>query len=137
VILNFGDALQNDSNKDFTWAVPVRVLWAFVTLVTTATVGIRVPVIEVFDIAAAPVLRWYSPMMSSSGGQAASLTRYYLTCTNTTRMGGFGGPSVDYAEVQVPRGLYIRAGWVLRIRDLFAIDVAADDMTVFGQVETD
>jgi len=134
-ILELSDALQNDSNKDFTWAVPVRVLWVQVTNVTTATAGNRTLGLEVFDLTLARIL--FFPMAEVT--QAASLTRYYSIAANVRREPIFYGPTgvADNTYSQIPRGLYIRAGWILRIRDFAAIDVAADDMTVFGQVEAD
>ncbi len=125
------DAAANDSDKS--WTVPNdeiwRLLWASVTLVSTATVGNRQIAIVVSDASSNVVLT-----INAGAVQAASATVRYLFFPGVPRE-----TSVAVGELRgsIPADLYLPAGYSLRVYDSAAVDAAADDMTVAFQVERD
>lgn len=124
---NVFDATLNASSKNFvvpkneTW----RLLWAHVTLISTATVGNRQIEMRVLDASS-------NLMLSTSAGatQAASLTREYHFMNGTFRETAFVANEI---QVPFPDGLHLQPGWTLNFRDLTAVDAAADDLTVAFQ----
>lgn len=121
------DAAADLSNKVFT--VPAGKTWEVMTalaqLVTTATVGNRYMVFQWDD---------GTNILGSIAGtqvQAASLTRRYTWAPGVVDQASFRdiGGAVFTMMTPIPR-LVLPAGYRIRILDTFAIDAAADDMTV-------
>lgn len=122
------DATANDSDKE--WVVPTNAQWklnsAFVTLVSTATVGNRVVTLEVQDASSNVIFA-----LAAGAVQAASGTVNYSFSIGapreTTAVNG-------YLSVNCPGELWLDAEYTLRVYDSAAVDAAADDMTVSFQV---
>lgn len=119
------DITANDSDKTFT--VPAKTYWNVnsiqVTLVSTATAGNRQITVVIADDQARAFHRIPAGLV-----QAASLTRYYtfapglpLTITAFVDTAAF---------VPFPAGLKLPPGFTIQVRDVEAIDAAADDMDV-------
>ena len=124
------DAALNDSDKSFT--VPVGKRWAVASVVAqltaTATVGGRVVVCTITD---GTNIVWVSPRVGAAASATAGLllgqghnpstaARTSLAITNDT--------NTNVAEL--PIGMVLNAGYVIRVYDSAAIDAAADDLTV-------
>jgi len=123
------DETTNDSDKTFT--VPAstewQVLWVWVELATTATVGNRQLVIEIQDSAADVIGQFRAGVV-----QAASLTRYYQWAASMADLQAFR--DTDWLMTPLPPGLILQAGDILRVYDNNAVDAAADDMVVQMQI---
>lgn len=128
IIRNTYDSAANDSDKTFvvpdgaTW----ELMWAHVSLVSTATVGnrqIRMAILDDDGVERADI--------HAGAVQAASLTRHYLFMKGVYRETAFVD---DEMHVPFPHDLILHAGWQIRIYDESAVAAAADDMTVSFQV---
>lgn len=115
------DVAANDSTKDFT--VPAGKIWhilhAFVTLVTTATVGNRLVTLSVYKADGTTCVARFR-----SVAQAASLTKEYMYAP--------GLNTAEFATIQnaLPDDMPIPAGYIVRIADDSAVDAAADDLSI-------
>ena len=116
------DATANDSDKSFT--VPTGKIWAMISgrasLTTTATVGNRTPQIRITD-------GTNTVAIVSAPNLAASTTGNYPI--------SFAGATDDFARSSETMlasfdPLILPAGYVIRVYDSSAVDVAADDLTV-------
>jgi hypothetical protein len=120
------DELDNDSDKTFT--VPAlteyQILWIWVELTTTATVGNRQMVIQVQDSASDVISTW----ALASVVQAASIARNYLFAPGVADQLGFRDTS--FLTTPIPVTSFLQAGDIIRVYDNKAIDAAADDMIV-------
>lgn len=118
------DADANDSNKSFT--VPTgfiyEVLYGQVTLATSGTAGNRQMVIQILDDSAVEVAT-----IRAGAVQAASTTRYYEFVQGVPRETSFVDESINVA---IPDEFIALPGYSIVIKDIDAIDAAADDMTV-------
>ena len=119
----------NDSDKHVT--VPAntlyQVLWVWVELTTSATVGNRQVAVEIQD-AAADVIG----QVRVGQVQAASLTRYYMLAPALADHLAFR--DTDYLMTPMPSTLILGPQQVLRVFDQNIIDVNADDMVVQIQI---
>ena len=119
------DETANDSDKTFT--VPAstewQVLWIWVELATTATVGARQLVVQLQDSASDVIGE-----VRVGATQAASLTYYYQI-----------GPGIadhtalrdtDYLMTPHMPTIVLPAGYIVRVYDNNAVDAAADDMVI-------
>lgn len=124
----FDDA-ANDSNKSYT--ISDGEMWkltqAFVTLVTSATVGNRQIRFSVTDSNGDQV-----GYISSGAVQAASTTRHYGFMQGIYRETSFIDGMI---QIPIPIDLYMSAGSVIQFWDSAAIDPAADDLTVAFTVQ--
>lgn len=122
------DTTANDSDKTFT--VPSNkiweVLWTWIELTSTATVGNRRITLLVRDDSDDVILD--SVALNT---QAASVTEYYL-------FSPLGQEPKETTSTRhfcvIPPKLYLPSGFDLRILDSATIDAAADDMNVFIMV---
>lgn len=123
------DSVANDSDKS--WVVPDNELWllnwAHAILISTATVGNRELCINVLDELGNLLID-----IPSSAVQAASLTNHYAFYQGIFRETAFAANAI---QVPIPKDLYLRAGYTLRVYDRAAIAPAADDMTVSFQIQ--
>ena len=118
------DEAPNDSDKTFT--VPVGKVWEilsiWVELTSTASVGNRQISVQIQDSDSDVI-----GTVIAGINQAESLTRNYF----------FGAGVVDlttardtnFLTTPIPR-ILLPAGFIIRVYDNFAVDVAADDMVV-------
>lgn len=122
VLLTDTDA--NDSNKTFT--VPTgfiyEILFGQVTMVTSGTAGNRQMVIQILDDDDVEVAT-----IRAGAVQAASTTRYYNFVQGVPRETSFIDDSINIA---IPDEFIALPGYDVVIKDIDAIDAAADDMTV-------
>lgn len=119
------DETLNDSDKTLT--VPANteyeVLWIYIELATTATVGARQIEIDFRDTAD-DVIGQIRP----NATQAASLTYYYMVAPALANQ-----PAVydtDHLQTPLPPTIFLPAGYDIRIFDNNAVDAAADDMVI-------
>lgn len=122
-IIEISDVVVNDSDKIIT--VPSgkqwKILSGHITLVTTATIGTRNMVFEFRNDASA-----FHYRMVALNGQIASTTEEYS-------IGNFGDVSESRAgqhTIPIPVNLILTENSNMRIFDIFAIDAAADDLTI-------
>lgn len=119
------DENANDSDKSFT--VPAstiwQVLWVWVELASTATVGSRQMTLEIQD-AAADVIA----VIKAGTTQAASLTYNYLFAPSLPDLTAVR--ATNYMMTPMPPTIILPASYVLRVYDSAAVDAAADDMVV-------
>jgi len=119
------DEGADDSDKSFT--VPAnyyyQVLWIWVELTTTATVGNRQMTIELQDDSADVIAQWRAGAV-----QAASLTRYYCFAPANADLMAFRDTS--FLMTPIPPTLLLPASYVVRVYDSAAVAAAADDMVV-------
>ena len=119
------DETADDSDKSFT--VPAnymyQVLWIWVELTTTATVGNRQMVVELQDDGADIIAQWRAGAV-----QAASLTRYYCFAPSNADLTAFR--DTDYLMTPIPPTVVLPASYVIRVYDNNAVAAAADDMVV-------
>jgi len=122
------DETADDSDKTFT--VPAstewQILWIWVELTTTATVGDRQIVIEIQDSGADVI-----GQVRAGAVQAASLTRYYMFGSALADLVVFR--DTDYLMTPLPP-IVLEAGDIVRIYDNNAVAAAADDMIVQMQI---
>ena len=120
----------DDSDKSFT--VPAnteyQILWVWVELVTTATVGDRQLVLEIQD-AAADVIGRIIP----AEVQAASLSREYMFAPALADQ-LTGWRDATWLMCPIPSTQFMSAGQILRVYDNNAVAAAADDMVVQVQI---
>jgi len=119
------DEAANDSDKSLTVGAGTeeQVLWIWVELTTTATVGDRQLVVELQDDAADVIGQWRVGQV-----QAASLTRYY--CLAPSNADHLAFRDTDYLMTPFPPSVILPAAYVVRVYDNNAVDAAADDMVV-------
>ena len=115
----------NDSDKTLT--VPAntiwQVLWIWVELVSTATVGTRQMTVQILDAAADVVMT-----LKAGATQAASLTRNYCFAPALADLTAFRDTS--FLMTPLPPTVILPAGYGVRVYDSAAVDAAADDMVV-------
>ncbi len=123
------DEASDDSDKTF--IVPAskvwQVLWIWIELITTATVGNRQMMIEILDSADDVILQ-----VRAGAVQAASLTRYYLFAPGMMDLAVFR--DTDYLATPLPPTLILPAGFKIRVADKAAVAAAADDMVIQMQI---
>lgn len=128
-IVTVPDETADDSDKTLT--VPTgyeyQVLWIWIELTTTATVGDRQLQVDLRD-AADDVIG----QVRVGAVQAASLTRYYMLGPALSDLGAFR--DTDYLMTPLPPTVFLPAGYDIRIFDNNAVAAAADDMVVQMQV---
>lgn len=128
-VVTVSDETADDSDKTFT--VPARyeyqVLWIWIELTTTATVGDRQLQVDLRD-AADDVIG----QVRVGAVQAASLTRYYMLGPALSDLGAFR--DTDYLMTPLPPTVFLPASYDIRIFDNNAVAAAADDMVVQMQV---
>ena len=119
------DENLNDSDKSFTVGADVeeQVLWIWIELTTTATVGDRQIVVQLQDDGADVIGEWRVGQV-----QAASLTRYY--CLAPSNADHLAFRDTDYLMTPFPPSVILPASYVVRVYDNNAVDAAADDMIV-------
>lgn len=114
----------NDSDK--TISVPTgeewKILWIQVYFAATGTVGTRRLLVEFRDGADDVIL--YSEAIETV---AANGVGQYLWMTSITNA---AGPWYGKRVQGIPPDAILKAGYDLRIRDLSAVDAAADDMDI-------
>ena len=119
------DETVDDSDKSFT--VPAnymyQVLWIWVELTTTATVGNRQMTIELQDNAADVIGRW-----KAGAVQAASLTRNYCFGPSNADLTAFR--DTTFLMTPIPPTILLPAAYIIRVYDSAAVAAAADDMVV-------
>lgn len=119
------EEVADDSDKSF--AVPAstqyQVLWIWVELTSTATVGNRQMTIEIQDSAADVIGRW-----KAGAVQAASLTRNYCFAPSNADLTAFR--DTTFLMTPIAPTLLLPAGYIIRVYDSAAIAAAADDMVV-------
>ena len=129
VIVNYRDAVANESNKS--WTVPDGEMWklnfAQINLSTSATVGNRQIEVHIIDADGNIVIG-----LTAGAVQAANTTRTYSYIQGIFRETAF----IDN-EIQCPLAVdaYIPAGYSIRFYDNKAISAESDDMTVSFQVK--
>lgn len=123
------DEALNDSDKTFTVpsSVEWHIMWIWVELTTTATVGDRQLVIEIQDNA-----NDVTAQIRAGVVQAASLTRYYLFAPSMADLGVFR--DTDWLMTPLPPTVLLDIGMQVRVYDNNAVAAAADDMVVQMQV---
>ena len=119
------DETANDSDKTLTVGASTeeQVLWIWVELTTTATVGDRQIVVELQDSDADVIGQWRAGQV-----QAASLTRYYCFAPSNADLLAFR--DTDYLMTPFPPSVILPAGYIIRVYDNNAVDAAADDMVI-------
>ena len=120
-------AEENANDSDKTLTVPAntiwQVLWIWVELVSTATVGTRQVTVQILDAAADVVMT-----LKAGATQAASLTRNYLFAPALADLTAFRDTS--FLMTPCPPTLILPAGYGVHVYDSAAVDAAADDMVV-------
>ena len=123
------DVTANDSNKSFT--VPAgeewQILWVYVSLATTATVGNRQLVLRIMAVDTTTVIG----AVRAGLVQTASTTRKYMFAPGLTQDIAFR--DTDYASVSL-MPIVATAGQQILIYDNAAVAAAADDMEVHMQI---
>ena len=123
-IVVFEDVVINDSDKSF--VVPAgeewEVLYVQAQLITTADAGTRQMVVEVLGPGAELLGRY-----SAGATQGISLTERYQWGANLSDQ---STPIGLELTVSMPSNLRLGPGFTLTIKDLAAIQPAADDMEV-------
>lgn len=119
------DETADDSDKTFTVGADTeeQVLWVWVELTTTATVGDRQIVVELQDDGADVIAQWRAGEV-----QAASLTRYYCFAPSNADLTDFR--DTDYLMTPIPPTVILPASYVVRVYDNNAVAAAADDMVL-------
>jgi len=119
------DEAADDSDKSFTVGASTeeQVLWLWVELATTATVGDRQIVVELQDSAADVIAQWRAGAV-----QAASLTRYYCFAPSNADLTAFR--DTDYLMTPIPPTIILPAGYIIRVYDNNAVAAAADDLVL-------
>lgn len=127
--VEISDVTENSSNKALT--VPASSeympLAIHVTLTTTATVGNRQLVVELRDASDNVIASTRAAVV-----QAASLTRKYVFGVGMDRLWSF--LDTDYLSTPLPV-VKLAAGYDIHVYDKAAVDAAADDMIVRGNVD--
>jgi hypothetical protein len=122
------ETVVDDSDKTFT--VPAgqewQVLWIWVVLTSTATVGNRQVTIRVMTSGGTIIAS-----LKAGSVQAASLTRNYLFAPSLADLTSFRDTS--FLMTPMMPTMFLSAGQQLRVLDSGAIAAAADDMLVYIQ----
>jgi hypothetical protein len=130
-VASYSDILANDSDKSF--QVPLatewQVLWIWVELTTTATVGDRQLEIQIQD-STGDIIAAFQVGIT----QGASLTNNYLIGIAMPDLAALYDTS--YLITPLPAGTFLSAQQTIRIWDNNAVAPAADDMIVKMQVAT-
>lgn len=128
-IVSYFDSTANDSDK--TWTVPDGEMWmlnwAHAILVATATVGNRVVTIDIEDGEGNLLID-----IPSAANHTANNTEHYAFFQGIYRETAFAAGAI---QVPIPKDLYLKAGYTLRIYDRGAIAPEADDLTVSFQIK--
>lgn len=123
------DTTTNDSDKSFT--VPAdtewQVLWIWVELTTTSTVGDRQLVVEL-QTSGPDVIGQVRVGVT----QAASLTYYYMIASSLADL--MVERDTDWLMTPLPPTTVLQAGDIIRVYDNNAVAAAADDMVVHIQI---
>jgi len=106
-----------------------QLLWLWIELTSTATVGNRQLEVQILDGSDDVVARFLVGAV-----QAASLTRYYLLASGVADMAAFR--DTDYLTTPLPPNVYLPEGYDIRVFDNNAVDAAADDMIVQAMILT-
>jgi len=126
------DETANDSDKDIydcPASTEAQILWLWIELTTTATVGDRQIVVEIQDSAGDVIGQFRAGVV-----QAASLTRYYQFAASMADLQAFR--DTDWLMTPLPPGLILQASDQVRVYDNNAVDAAADDMVCQMQIAT-
>jgi len=122
-VVQIGDALANDSDKTFT--VPAgkqwKLLYGFLTLITTATAGNRQIQFRALDEIGNLIYA-----QNAVNVQVASTTEFYS-------LGQFGDVAESSATIHslpIPVNLILNENQAIQIIETAAVDAAADDMRV-------
>lgn len=127
-LLLTSDETLNDSDKTIT--IPAtylyQIMWVYVELTTTATVGDRQLEMQFRDDAD-DVIAMFKPEVV----QAASLTYYYQFGPSMPDLFSVRDAATNpFVATPFIPGAFLPAGYDIRIYDNAAIDAAADDMIV-------
>lgn len=119
------DETADDSDKSFTVTANQvwQILWIWVELTTTATVGDRQLVVQLQDNAADVIGE-----VRVGSVQAASLTRNYMFAPALADLTSFR--DTDYLMTPFPPTIILPESYIIRVYDNNAVDAAADDMVV-------
>ena len=120
----WADEGANDSDKQTAATATWHVLWIWVELATTATVGDRQLVVQVQDSGADVI----TELARARAVQAASLTRHYQFAPGVAQDTDFY--DTNYLCTPIPVTTILKAGDIIRVFDNNAVDAAADDMVV-------
>ena len=125
--ISLSEVALNDSNKDLVFDTNIgvgsylEITQIRIELTTTATMGNRLIVVELYTAAAADLI--YDVILAQSS-LAASLSR-------TWQLSVDADTAITTPQfVRLPANFNLHATQVLRIRDTAAVDAAADDMIV-------
>ena len=125
------DETADDSDKSF--VVPAstyeQLLWVWVELTTTATVGDRQMTVEIQDSGADVIGQWKAGVV-----QAASLT--YKYCFAPANADLTAVRDTNYISTPLPPTVILPAAYIVRVYDSAAVAAAADDMIVQIMVAT-
>jgi len=133
-VVNSHDYTLNDSDKSFT--VPPDEIWELIgvtlEIVATATAGNRVLKVIITDGTNTLWTSYPSAniaantagqlLVNTNGTREATARAYFVTPANTV--------ASSVCDGQLPRGLKLLPGSVIRCYDSAAIDAAADDLRV-------
>ena len=130
------DATINDSDKSFT--VPSRkrrrLLLVDAQILTSATVGNRYLVMTITDGTNIIYTSIRGAAIAASSSGAISIGQCYTAYLGTTyvkaRMDSLAATVATQVFDMLPSNMTLLPGYVIRVFDAAAIDVAADDMTV-------
>ena len=129
------DEAVNDSSKDMLTCpadTEYQILFIYIRMTSDAAAGVREMGIEIIDVDTDETFE-----IRCGATQAASLTRLYSFGASLADMLGFrGAAAANWLMTPIPSGLILKTGDILRVRDLAAIAIAADDMSVYVQYAT-
>ena len=122
------DEAANDSDKTLTVTAAQlwHLLWIWVELTTTATVGDRQIVIELQDTANDVIFQ-----VRAGVTQAASLTYYYCFAPSMADLTPVR--DTDYLMTPLPPTVLLPAAFQIRVYDNNAVAAAADDLIIQAQ----
>jgi len=122
------DEAVDDSDKTLTVTAAQlwHLLWIWVELTTTATVGNRQIVIELQDTANDVIFQ-----VRAGVTQAASLTYYYCFAPSMADLTAVR--DTDYLMTPLPPTVLLPAAFQIRVYDNNAVAVAADDLIIQAQ----
>ncbi len=125
--ISLSEVVVNDTSKDLVFDTDIKVgayleiTQIRIELTTTATVGNRLMVVELYTAAAADLI--YDVILAQTS-LAASLSR-------TWQLSVDADTAITTPQfIRLPENFNLHATQVLRIRDTAAVDAAADDMVV-------
>jgi len=126
------DAALNDSDKSFTVGTGKmwELLYVAAHITTTATVGNRSIIIYITD-GTNIIWKGFGTAAVAASQNGTLYTDFGDGAIRDTNLHfGIAGTSIDISLTTWGPKVYLPAGYVVRIFDLNAIDVAADDLTV-------